>query len=1034
MNQFCVRFSISLVLIAVSLFSGAQAVSNDYWQQEADYKIEVSLNDTLNQLNAFITIDYTNNSPQTLDFIYLHLWPNAYRNQSTPLAKQMLENGKTSFWYSKESERGFIDSLNFKVNAETCKWQYSSASGEICKVFLNQPIKTGEKVRISTPFRVKLPETFSRMGHIGQSYQITQWYPKPAVYDKYGWHPIPYLDQGEFYSEFGTFDVKITLPKNYVVGATGDLQDTAEINWMNQKAETDAKVTGWTALTDLRFPPSDKETKTLHYKQSKIHDFGWFADKRYHILKGEVELPHSKSKVTTWALFTNNQPNLWAKAPEYLHDAIYDYSLWVGDYPYKQVTAVDGTISAGSGMEYPNVTVIGEEKTGFSLDDVITHEVGHNWFYGMLGSNERDHAWMDEGINSYYEGRYVATKYPNEKMLGGVAQFLTRFLDADQYKHKYLIDLGYQVMARDNMDQPIELTSPDFTDINYGVIVYGKTPLILNYLEGYLGTAKFDSIIKKYFETWKFKHPQPEDFRHVFETETGKKLDWFFDDLMQTTKKLDYKITNVKQFAAAAAAPDGKLPEYSIAKDSLRISLKNVNEIASPVTVSLMRKDSVIYTTWVEGFKGTDTIILPKMNADKVQIDPNLLMPEVDRRNNTYIINKIAHKFERLKFQFILGLENQNRSQVLFAPYLGWNNYDKTQVGLAFYSPLLPKRRFEYLIVPAIGTGSKQFIGFGRANYNFFTKKVQKISPGIKAKRYSYLLFPKNLTLNKIEPYLHLDLNKKTARSPVFQAINLRSALVLEQWINPTIEKDMDNNIPSTMFYYVNEAKYHMERNTTLHPFDVDLTLQQGKQFIGLSAEANFKISYPVKGANQGLFIRIFASGFPYYGKSSTDITAPLPNVYLSSATTNNYTYWLQKDYMFYENYVDRNGRDNYLGRQVAITGGGFRSISTFGATNKFLSAVNVTSSIYRYVPIRPFASVSVLDDELNKMQLAAEFGLSLVVVKDIIEIHLPLVATQNITQSQQQMGINKWYQKITFTLKLPTFNPLNIVRQISGF
>ncbi len=1026
------RVIFAQVFLVFCYFRGyAQQAKSDYWQQQVDYKIEVSLNDTAHQLDAFITIDYTNNSPQTLDFIYLHLWPNAYRNQSTPLAQQMLENGKTTFWYSKEKQRGYMDGLSFKVNAEACKWQLSSADDEICKVLLNEPLKPGGHVRISTPFRVKLPETFSRMGHIGQSYQITQWYPKPAVYDKNGWHPIPYLDQGEFYSEFGSFDVSITLPKNYVVGATGDLQDTSEINWMNTKADADGKITGWSGLTDLHFPASDKQTKTLHYKQTNIHDFGWFADKRYHVLKGEVELPHSKNKVTTWALFTNNQAKLWAKAPEYLHDAIYYYSLWVGDYPYKQVTAVDGTISAGSGMEYPNVTVIGEEGSAFSLDDVITHEVGHNWFYGMLGSNERDHAWMDEGINSYYEGRYINTKYPNEKMLPGLPEVLTSFLGADQYKHKYLIDLGYQFMARDNVDQPIELTSGEFTEINYGVVVYGKTPLVFNYLEAYLGTEVFDKIMHKYFDNWKYKHPQPEDVRQICEAETGKNLSWLFDDLMKTTKKLDYKITGVKAFGKNGHHTDKKV-EQSEPMDSLHVTIKNINSVASPVTVSLMKKDSVVYTTWVDGFKGTDTITLPKLNADRVQIDPALLMPEVDRRNNTYIFKKVAHKFEKLKFQFLGGLENQNRSQVFFAPYVAWNNYDKTQVGLAFYSPFIPTRKFEYLLMPAIGTGSKQFIGFGRINYNFFTDKVQKITLGLKAKRYSYLLFPKDLTLNKIEPYLHFDLKKKRAPSPIEQSINLRSALVFEQWIDPTNQTDYNNNTVATQFYYVNEAKYHLEHNTTLHPFNLDVTLQQGKQFVGLSAEAHFKISYPLK--NQGLFIRVFAGGFPYYGKSGADITAVLPNMYLSNSTTNNLTYWLQKDYMFDENFIDRNGRDNYLGRQVAISGGGFRSMTGyFGASNKFMSSVNVTSSIYKYIPFRPFASVAVFVDGLNKIQPVAEFGISLVVVKDLIEIHLPLVTTDNIKQGQQQIGINKWYQRITFTLKLPVIKPLGLIRQVSG-
>ena len=450
-----------------------------------------------------------------------------------------------------------MDKLDFKLDAQVCRMQYDSVAHDICKIFLNKPLKHGEHVQISTPFHVKIPETFSRMGHIGQSYQITQWYPKPAVYDKYGWHPLHYLDQGEFYSEFGSFDVSITLPENYIVGATGDLQDTSEINRMNEKAEsTQNAMHNWNANTDVSFPPSAKEFKTLHYKQINIHDFGWFADKRFNILKGEVELPGSKQKVTTWALFTNNQPKLWSRAPEYLHDAIYYYSLWVGDYPYKQVTAVDGTISAGDGMEYPNVTVIGEEGSAFTMDQVITHEVVHNWFYGLLGSMERDHAWMDEGINSYYEDRYLRTKYPDHRAVNNLPEPLAKFLDIAQYKYKYLMDFGYQLMARENLDQPIELTSARFTDFNYDVIVYGKTMLIFNYLKAYLGTATFDRIMKKYFDNWKYKHPQPEDLRKLFETETGKNLSWFFDDLLKTDKKIDYKISKVDKPNASGQKTD----------------------------------------------------------------------------------------------------------------------------------------------------------------------------------------------------------------------------------------------------------------------------------------------------------------------------------------------------------------------------------------------------------------------------------------------------------------------------------------------
>lgn len=995
------------ILFACLFLPSVLLSQNTYRQQQVDYDIEVELNDTTHELNGFITINYTNNSPDELKFIYLHLWPNAYKDQSTPLAKQMLENGNTAFWFSKPWQRGFIDKLDFKLDAQNCDWAYDSSTQEICKVLLNKPLKTGDKVSISTPFHVKLPETFSRLGHIGQSYQITQWFPKPAVYDKNGWHAMPYLDQGEFYSEYGTFDVAITLPKNYVAGATGDLQDTAEINWMNTKALADSLKKDYGE--DMSFPKSAAETKTLHYHQENIHDFGWFADKRFYVLKGEVELPYSKNKVATWALFTPRNADYWKKAPEYLHDAVYYYSKWIGEYPYKQVTAVDGTISAGGGMEYPNVTIIGDVNSDFDLDVVITHEVGHNWFYGILGSNERDHGWMDEGINSFYEYRYTAMKYPNRGLLGKFPKGLGKLFDVNQYKHKYQMDLGYQWMARENLDQPIELPSAQFTDLNYGLIVYGKSMLVFEYLEAYLGTEQFDKVMKKYFEQWKFKHPQPEDIRKIFEAETGKDLSWLFDDLIKTDKKIDYKLVNVKADDNASATRE--------------VILKNVGQVKSPVSVSVLNGDSVIRTQWIDGFENEQKVSINTEGGDRVQIDPQLLMPEVNRKNNTYKLNKLVHKWEKLRLQFLTTIENQNRTQICWAPYIGWNNYDKFQVGLAFYNPIVPKQKFTYMLAPAIGTGSVQFIGSGRLAYNFYPdKNVQQLTVGVYGKRYSYLLFPKNLMFNKLEPYIHVDFKKKNARSPNNHSLHMRSVIVWLDWIR------FDNKQKETQRYFVNELKYRFERNTTLHPLNVTATMQQGNNFMGLWAEGNFRISYKRK--NEGFFIRVFAGGFPVYFKGASDITAPLPRLYLSTVSNNNFAYWLQKDYMFDEDFLDRNGRDKYLGRQVALSGGAFRSMTTFGSTSKFLAVANFSTTTHRFIPIYPFASLGAVMDDTKKVEFAAEFGLALALVRNMIEIHLPIVTTKNISENQKVLGLTKWYQKFTFTLKLQMQKPIDLIRR----
>ena len=295
--------------------------------------------------------------------------------------------------YSSEEDRGYIDSLTFKVNGEFVEHVVYDQKIDIVKLKLPSSLLPGASINVSTPFRVKLPSgRISRLGHIGQSYQITQWYPKPAVYDKNGWNPMPYLNQGEFYSEFGSFDVSITLPANYVVGSTGDLQNASEIKFMNELAEkTEAGIESLVNNSknegESPFPKSDSKFKTIRFKQEQVHDFAWFADKRYSVLKGEIELPKTRKVVDTWALFVPQNARQWQHSVEYLNDATYYYSLWNGNYPYSHVTAVDGTISAGGGMEYPNVTVIGNSSTKEELEIVIVHEVGHNWFYGILGSN-----------------------------------------------------------------------------------------------------------------------------------------------------------------------------------------------------------------------------------------------------------------------------------------------------------------------------------------------------------------------------------------------------------------------------------------------------------------------------------------------------------------------------------------------------------------------------------------------------------------------------------------------------------------------
>ena len=225
------------LLFYIILASRCLGVEVEYFQQHVAYDIEVTLDDSAHTLDAFEKIVYTNNSPDTLEFIWFHLWPNAYKNTETAFAKQRERFLNNSFIFSKEKNRGYIDSLDFKIDNISTETEPHQEWIDAVKVLLPEPLYPGGQITIETPFYVKIPKVFSRLGHMGKHYEITQWYPKPAVYDLKGWHPMPYLDMGEFYSEFGSFDVKITLPEDYRIMATGDIiNGEAEYAWLDSLA------------------------------------------------------------------------------------------------------------------------------------------------------------------------------------------------------------------------------------------------------------------------------------------------------------------------------------------------------------------------------------------------------------------------------------------------------------------------------------------------------------------------------------------------------------------------------------------------------------------------------------------------------------------------------------------------------------------------------------------------------------------------------------------------------------------------------
>lgn len=1012
-------FFLGMLNAFLLITKSVQAQEESYFQQQVNYNIKVTLDDREHYLRGNITLQYHNKSPDTLAEIYFHTWPNGYKNKQTAFAKQLLNQGRLDFHFSQPEERGFMDSLQFSCDGQEATWQVEEEQIDVLRLVLPKPLAPNDSVTITSPFRVKLPSDFSRLAHKGQAYMICQWYPKPAVYDQNGWHTMSYLDYGEFYSEFGNYNVQITLPSNYVVGATGQLQTVSEYDFLRQRAEVTAqkKFTLENAFPQ-NFPPSSTKQKTLTYQAHQVHDFAWFADKRYWVELDTFELASGK-KVESCILYTNAEAYLWQKKAQlYTQRAVKFYSDIVGEYPYNQITVTQG-LYKGSNMEYPTVTVIGEAIYGLGLDNVITHEVGHNWFYGILGSNERRYPWMDEGLNTYLDARYLSTYYGYDTE----SEYLEYIEAASQHK-----------------DQPIASPSDSVNNNNYYTCFYGKPTLAFRYLQQYLGTEEMDKLLQLYFQTWKFKHPQPKDLRAIFEENSTKDLAWFFDHVINSNAHLDYATTGYQ-----CCQNHGKA----------NITIKNTGNFAAPIPLSAIdEKGETVEKVWVENLPaGQDTTIQLPEGLD-YHIDYAQEIPEITRNNNVIRSKGIFKKGVPVQLRFIGDANDPEKPRINFLPLLGYNAYDGVMVGAMVYNLPIPERRWDYTLASFFTTNTLNWTGFGQLKHQFYFNK-HRFSQGLRFKSFHkrHKKYSKERPYRfseryiKVTPYLRLDLARTSDISLDEQSIELAAAFIIE-------EKGLESRIgqgSSSSFVYSGKATTwrpvirltHWYKNRqSLAPMSVKTQLEYAsyatafrqEQYIQLTTECNVRVLYS---RDWGVDIRAFAGGFLWHTNRKF---GAFPLVLISGN---------RKDYHYDDLLMGRKEQGIIWAQQVTLRDGGFKTaieeIQFAGASNTFIMAVNLKTDIPIRLPIRvswlrlkPFLDLGyhqITDPVVQVRDISTTFMASAGIMLDIGNglggIYLPLIATENLQQKVNSFAGDAFYKRITFSLCLHKWSKKKIVKKL---
>jgi hypothetical protein len=593
--------------------SGAGTPGPRYWEQRADYDLHGTLDTAAKSLRGEMTLRYTNNSPDTLRFVWFQVEQNAFAPGSL---NSLVFPAESRFGARNFAGGDVIDRFNEVAGPKKTALK-TRVEGTVMKVDLAAPLAPGKTTTFDVAWHFNIPEHGAdRMGRDGSLFELAQWYPRVCVYDDLrGWNTEPYLGQGEFYLEYGDFNLSVTVPAGYIVAATGALQNAsevltpAEISRLAQAAKSDTPVHIVTQqdLESGAARPRKTGTMTWRFTAKNVRDAVWAAAPDY------MWDASSWQGHMAFAYYRPSAIETWKDAADMARMSIMEYPERWFPYPYPQISAVEGPIS---GMEYPMLAMETKSADKYDLYNVVTHEIGHMWYPMIVGSNERMHMWQDEGFNTFINYFSEARRYPEK---GSYEQRVAHDRETVE-----------QFMAH-NFDEPLEV-QPDRINPNLlGENAYVKTAVGLAQLrDEILGPQAFDDAFREYTRRWAFKHPSPADFYKTMENVSGKRLDWFFREWFIENAHFDVGIDTVVQKQVGEV-------------DSVGVRYRNYARGVLPIRVRFTFSDgSTQDLTYPAEVWSTNPLFYDRFydfkgkTLAKIQIDPDNRIVDIDRANNVW--------------------------------------------------------------------------------------------------------------------------------------------------------------------------------------------------------------------------------------------------------------------------------------------------------------------------------------------------------------------------------------------------------------
>lgn len=887
------------------------------------------------QIKISQTIQYQNTSQDVLDTIYLNDWANSYSTKKTPLAIRIADEYINDFHLAKNEDRGFSVITSIKQNNQDLFFQELKNQTDVIKVALNKALQPNEFYILSLEYMVQIPNAkFTSYGITEQGdINLRYWYITPAIYNG-EWQYYSNKNLDDLFIPKSDISIEIEHPNKYTLTSELDIIKTSESS-NNQIVNLEGK--------------DRLDTKLFLSKHANFNAL-------------KTNLASIVSNIKDENLEDIDKVLITKKVTDFILDKF-------GDYPHNKLllTQIDYDKNPIYGLNFLP-SFIKPYPSHFQYELKILKIALQNYLENTLLINPRKEQWLLDGIQIYYLMSYVDKHYPNMKFLGSIANFwgVRSFHAADmKFNDKYI--LAFMLMARTNRDQPLTMRKDSLLKFNTNISNKYKAGIGLKYLDDFVNGDIVENSIEAFIADNKLKSTSTQNFEHFIKSKTDKNIDWFFEDYIKTRKKIDFKIKKVKK-----------------TEDSVTVTIKNKRDNNMPISLYSLNNDSIVSKIWVENVDENKTITIPRNNTNKLVLNYNSVIPELNLRDNWKSLKGFFFNNKPLQFRLFKDIEDPNYNQVFLMPIAEFNNiYDGITLGVKAYNKTVLKKLLDYKIEPRYALKSKSLTGSASIFKTHYleNKNLYAIFYGISG---GYSSYAENLFVRKITPSLIFYFREDDD----FRSNKLQKLLF--RYVDIHRDKDINNTFSSSQpNYSVFNFRYIHSNDNLIHFNKWNTDFQIGANFSKLSFNYEYRRLFE---SNRQLNVRFFVGTF------------------LKNNTDDYFSFALDRptDYLFDYNYLGRSEASGIFSQQYIDAEGGFKSKLPTPFANQWITTFNTSTTLWKY--ILAYGDMGLVKNKSETAKFVYDSGIRINLVTDYFEVYFPVYSSLG-----WEIGQPNYDQKIRF-------------------